>query len=171
MGKRITYIRLAALLLFIAAVCWLSLPQEVKAVTAEENGQTVITESTIEKRERDFLVGRYQINYTGNVNYYRIMDSVEEASNPGTGTNKATAARKQAAAKALGLGAKAEKITTAPMPRSKRGAARMDGGKGVSGLGDAIKEGRDGCCRAGKTRRYGKKGKGNLRGERCTGLL
>lgn len=122
MGKRIRYIRLAALLLFGIAVCWLSVPQEVKAVTAAENGQTVITESTIRGQKQDFLVGRYQINYTGNVNYYRIMDSMEEASNPGTGTNKATNDRKQAAAKALGLGAKAEKITNSTNAALKKGS-------------------------------------------------
>ena len=122
MGIRIRYIRLAALLLFGMAACWLSVPQEVKAVTAEENGQSVITESKIKGSTKDFLVGRYQMNYTGNVNYYRIMDSVEEASNPGTGTNKATDARKQAAAKALGLGAKAEKITNSTNAALKKGS-------------------------------------------------
>ena len=122
MGKRIRYIRLAALLLFIAAVCWLSVPQEVQAVTAAENGQTVITESTIEGKTNDFLVGRYQLNYTGNVNYYRIMHDVEEASNPGTGKNTVSDARKRAAAKALGLGAKAEKITNSTNATLKKGS-------------------------------------------------
>ena len=122
MGKRIRYIRLAALLLFIAAACWLSVPQEVKAVTAAENGQTVITESKIEGTTNDFLVGRYQLNYTGNVNYYRIMHDVEEASNPGTGKNTASDARKKAAAKALGLGAKAEKITNSTNATLKKGS-------------------------------------------------
>ena len=78
MGIRIRYIRLAALLLFGMAACWLSVPQEVKAVTAEENGQSVITESKIKGSTKDFLVGRYQMNYTGNVNQCQLVKNVRK---------------------------------------------------------------------------------------------